>query len=304
MDEETPFLFQKIMCGGAEVKRFWHLMMIVACLSLALGLFATLRAEEKQDGAVAEKAKEEAPPAVTGTATIGVFNKYVFRGYELSKNSVVFQPSLSASYKGFSANFWGNIDSSQHATQNFGPDDGHKSFNETDLTLSYTKAIDKLSLTGGYIYYGTKYADETEEVFATVAYDMLGKPSLSIYRDINKYIGTYINFSLAHSIKLGGDVTLDLGASAGYQIGDSNYWKTFDPATGDRTGSKYQAFHDGMVKAGLTVPITKNVSFVPVIQYWFPLSGKAKRHWGDDSYNPNGYLKSLFVGGANLNYSF
>ena len=57
---------------------------------------------------------EEAPPAVTGTATMGVFNKYIFRGYELSRNSAVFEPSLTASYEGFSASFWGNIDSREN----------------------------------------------------------------------------------------------------------------------------------------------------------------------------------------------
>lgn len=277
----------------------------MACLALSLFCGNAL-AQEKQGEQTLEKpaASQEAPAAVAGTASLGAYSKYVFRGYELSKNSVVFQPGLSASYAGFSAAFWGNIDSSQHATQSFVPDDHHKSFNETDITLSYTKSFGKLSLTGGYIYYGTKYTDETEEVFGTVAYDMIGKPSLSVYRDINKYLGTYLTFSLAHSIKLGKDVTLDLGASASYMAGDSSYWKTYETATGDYTGSKYQAFHDGKVQAGLTIPVAKNLTFVPVVQYWFPLSSKAKRHWGDTSYNYNGYLKSLFVGGASINYSF
>jgi hypothetical protein len=279
------------------------------CLFLVLGAGNYAFAQEKKEGKAAEEQKppvkaEETPPGVTGTATMGVFSQYIFRGYELSKNSVVFQPALTASYAGFSASFWGNIDSSQHATQNFGPDDHHKSFNETDLTLSYTRSFDKLSLTGGYIYYGTKYADETEEFFGTVAYDMIGKPSLSVYQDFNKYPGTYFNLSLAHSIKLGAGVTLDLGASAGYEWGQGSYWKTFEPATGARTGSKYQAFHDGKVQAGLTIPLTKKVSLVPLLQYWFPLSDDAKRHWGSDSYNPNGYLKCLWAGGANINYSF
>lgn len=293
------------------MKYYGKMAVAVLCTSLLVGFGTIAFGEEKQEHVVEQQklpvAHELEPPAVTGTATLGVFSQYIFRGYELSKNSVVIQPGLSASFGGFSASFWGNIDSGQHKTQNFAENDHHKSFNETDLTFSYTKAFGKLSLTGGYIYYGTKYADETEEVFGTVAYDMIGKPTLSIYRDINKYIGTYINFSLAHSIPLFREITLDLGASAGYQIGDSDYWKTYT-ASGDQTGSKYQAFHDGKLQAGLTIPVTKKVSVVPVIQYWFPLSDKAKRHWGyrDDtvSYNPNGYLKSLVVGGLSVNYNF
>jgi hypothetical protein len=274
-------------------------VLIAASLLCGGGLVTTPGAQEAKDAQ-----KVEAPPAVTGSATLGVFSKYIFRGYELSKNSVIFQPSLTASYNGFSASYWSNIDSKEHETQNFIPErDGMRSYNETDLTLSYTKALGKFGLTGGWIYYGTKYADETQEIFATVAYDMITKPTLSIYRDIDRYPGTYFNLSFGHSIPLGSDVTLDLGASFGYEWGDSNYYETFN-AAGDRTSTKYQAFHDGMVKAGLTIPLTKKVSFVPVLQYWFPLSGKAKRHWGDTSYNPNGYLKDLFVGGANLTYNF
>jgi hypothetical protein len=282
----------------------------VLCTTLSIGFGNCVYGEEKKDAAEAQKqpAKAEETTPVTGVATMGVFSQYVFRGYELSKHSVVFQPGLTATLGGFSASYWGNIDSSQHRTQSFVENDHHKSFNETDITLSYTKAFGKLSLTGGYIYYGTKYADETEEIFGTVAYDMIGKPTLSIYRDINKYIGTYINFSLAHSVPVFRDITLDLGASAGYMIGDSDYWKTFQVATADYTGSKYQGFHDGKLQAGLTIPITKQISVVPVVQYWFPLSGKASKHWGYDrdtvSYNPNGYLRSFFAGGLNVNYSF
>jgi hypothetical protein len=242
---------------------------------------------------------------VTGSASVGVFNKYVFRGYELSADSVVMQPSVGISYNGFTASFWGNIDSEENPTQNFVPDRAdEKSFNETDLTLSYTYAIDKLSLTGGYIYYGTKYASETEELFLTLGYDTLLKPTLSVYRDITEYPGTYVNLSLAHSLPLVKDITLDLGASAGYFAGDSDYWKTFESSTGDYTGEEYKAFHDGMVKAGLTVPLAENITVQPVVQYWFPLSSKAKRTIDGSSYNINGKLDDTFVGGVNITLSF
>jgi hypothetical protein len=102
---------------------------------------------------MAEEAKQD--EKVTGSVSAGVYNRYIFRGYELSSGSVVVQPSVTLSYKGFSVNYWGNIDTNERATQSFVPDrPGRKSFNESDLTLSYTYTIDKLSLTGGYIYYG------------------------------------------------------------------------------------------------------------------------------------------------------
>ena len=260
-----------------------------------------------------EEPKKDEEPKVTGSGSLGVYNQYIFRGYEIGKSGLVVEPSLSASYKGFSATFWGNIDTNQRSTKSADFSSESRAFkkgwNETDLTLSYTHAFDKLSLTGGYTYYGTKYADETEELFATIAYDIISKPSLSIYRDIMNYKGTYINLSFAHSIPIVKEMTLDLGASFGYFIGESDYWKTYDEASATYTGSKYKGFHDGMVKAGFTIPVTKAFSIQPVVQYWFPLSGDAKREYANgtdikDSYNPNGPVKNTFVYGVGFTYSF
>ncbi|MDD3845862.1 MAG: hypothetical protein PHC90_05815 [Syntrophorhabdaceae bacterium] len=244
---------------------------------------------------------------------MGVYNRYIFRGYEIGKSGLVIQPSLTASYKGFSASFWGNVDTNQRSTKtaDFSAESRafKKGWNETDLTLSYTYAIDKLSLTGGYIFYGTKYCDETEELFGSIAYDILSKPTLSIYRDITSYKGTYINLSFAHSIPVHKQITLDLGASFGYFVGESDYWKTYERSTGDYTGSKYKGLHDGMVKAGLTIPVTKSFSIQPVVQYWFPLSGDAGKEYPSaadisDSYNPNGPVGNNVVYGIGFTYAF
>lgn len=256
------------------------LKVLILAMVLSLGYLSSSYAEDK----------------VTGSASVGVFNRYVFRGYELSSDSIVIQPSITISYKGFAAGFWGNIDSNEHPTQSFVPDrEGHKSFNETDLTLSYTYAIDKLSLTAGYIYYGTKYAQETEELFLSASYDVITKPTLTIYRDITSYPGTYINLSFSHSEPIYKNVTFDIGASFGYFSGDDDAFKTEGGI-----GKKYRAFHDGMVKAGFTIPLAEKLSLQPVVQYWFPLSDKAKRH----GYNPNGHLDETFVAGFNLTYNF
>ena len=242
---------------------------------------------------------------ITGSANLGIFNKYIFRGYELSDKSVILQPALSLGYGGFSASFWGNIDSDEHATQSLAPDrPGQKSFNEIDLTLAYSRSFGPISLTGGYIYYGTKYASETEEIYGSVGYETYGNPTLTVYRDITSYPGTYLNLSLSHSLKVFKEITLDLGASAGYFIGSSEYWKTYESSTGGYTGKKYSAFHDGMLSAGLTFPIGKLLTVQPVVQYWFPLSSDAKRKVDGNSYNPNGYLDDNLVFGVNANFSF
>jgi hypothetical protein len=276
--------------GGKETMKSAKVLILLLSLLLSSSFVSNLYAEEK---------------GITGSASAGIFNRYIFRGYELSNDSIVVQPALSVSYKGFSAAFWGNIDTDEHPTQSFVPDrKGHKSFNETDLTLSYTYSVEKLSLTGGYIYYGTKYAQETEEIFLSASYDVITKPTLTVYRDITSYPGTYINLYLSHSAKIYKDITLDLGASASYFVGDDGYWKTYDSSTGTYTGEKYSAFHDGMVKAGFTIPLVKNFSVQPVAQYWFPLSSKAKRLIDGNSYNPNGQIDDTFVWGVNMTVTF
>jgi hypothetical protein len=266
----------------------------------------------------ATPAAAPAEDKVTGSAAVGMFNRYVFRGYVLSKDSLVIQPTATVSYKGVSLNLWSNIDSRQKSTNSatdvsgsFNPAPaGEKNLNETDLTLSYTYNIDKLALTGGYTYYGTDYAAETEEVFLTAAYDMLLKPSLSVYRDVNNYGGTYFNLAIAHSLNITKEITFDLGASVGYEIGSATYWNTHragDLAAGN-TGGKYSALHDGMVKAGFTVPAGK-FTIQPTVQYWFPLSSDAKKTVADSDgikypFNPNGALKSTVVGGLTVTLNF
>jgi hypothetical protein len=280
---------------------------------LALGMFAggAYAEEAKPAAAAAAPAAEQAKveePKVTGNVGVGVFNRYIFRGYELGGKSVVVQPAATVSYRGFSAALWGNWDSSQHATQSFVPDDRKKNFNETDVTLSYTHNFGKLGLTVGYIYYGTKYAAETQEIFGSATYDIISHPTITVNRDIDEYKGTYFNLSFSQSVPVykipTGDLTLDLGASFGFFVGEANYWKTYESSTGGYTGKKYSAPHDGMVKAGVTVPLGKGFSLQPVAQYWFPLSGDASRSVNGTSYNVNGKLDNTFVYGLNLSLAF
>lgn len=247
---------------------------------------------------------------VTGSVALATYNQYIFRGYEIGKSGLVIQPSMTVSLKGFSATFWGNIDTNQRNTKTATfNQEFKKGWNETDLTLSYTHEIKNLSITGGYIYYGTKYADETEEVFVALSYKTIANPTITVYRDITNYKGTYINLGLSHSFPIYKEMTLDLASGFGYFIGESDYWKTYERSTGTYTGSKYRGFHDGMVKMGLTIPVKKVFLIQPTVQYWFPLSSDAKREYPTpadikDSYNPNGPVKYNLVYGVGFTYNF
>lgn len=248
---------------------------------------------------------EALPAPVTGNASLGIFNRYIFRGYRLGRDSVVFEPALSVSYRGFSAIFWGNIDTKEKATPCFAPDrPGRISVNETDLTLSYARDLGRFGLTAGFIYYGTKYTDETQELYVGVSLNVPGKPTLTIYRDIDACPGTYFLLSLAQSVALKRGITLDLGASAAYFSGSADYWRTYLPSAETYAGEKYRAFHDGVIKAGLTFPLGKNLSLQAGTQFYFPLSAAARRTIEGHSYNINGHLASVLVFGTTLTFGF
>jgi hypothetical protein len=248
---------------------------------------------------------EAVPAPLTGSASLGTFNRYIFRGYRLGRDSIVFEPVLSVSTRGFSVTFWGNIDLREKATTCFVPDrPGRKSFNEADLTLSYTHNLGKFGLTAGFIYYGTKFTAETQEIYIGASLDVPGKPTLLIYRDIDAYPGTYFLLTFTHSVTLKKGISLDLGASAGYFSGLADYWRTYLPSAGSYVGEKYRAFHDGMVKAGLTFSLGKNLGLQALAQFYFPLSAAAGRTVDGHSYNINGDLTGVLVFGTTLTYSF
>jgi len=217
----------------------------------------------------------------------------------------VLEPSLSVSMRGFTATFWGNIDMKEGATPSFVPDrPGRKSFDETDLTLSYARQYGRIGLTGGFIYYGTKFTPETQEIYVGAGLDVPGKPTLTIYRDIDAYPGTYILLSLSQAVALKRGVTLDLGASAAYFIGSSDYWRTYLASAGGYVGEKYRALHDGMVRAALTIALARGLGLQAGTQFYFPLSSAAGRSIDGHSYNINGCLTMVAVFGATLIFGF
>ena len=280
-------------------------IIIILCFFVT-GVYAEDQAPAPAAAPVPAAAAAPAPD-VTGSVTFTGLNKYIFRGAEIGAKSAVLEPSVTINYKGFSLNVWGNLDTDQHQTQGFTPGrftdangkplvEGQKSWNETDLTLSYTYAIDKLSLTGGYVYYGVNYAQQTQELYVSATYDMIAHPTLSVYRDIDAFPGTYVNLSFSQSLpvyKLSkGDLTVDLGASFGYYN-----VSTINPAD----NKNYSALHDGMAKVGLTIPVAKNVVVQPIVQYWYPLSGKAHH---DQPNNPAGHMDNTVVYGLGVTLNF
>ncbi len=241
---------------------------LLLALSLTLPALAQEKMEEKAAAAKEEPKNEEPKPYFSGAAA--GLSQYIFRGYELSKDSVVIQPSLTVGYRGFEATLWGNLDTNDKYTKA-----DKANWNETDLTLSYTYDFGPVKLGGGYIYYALEGTDDSQELFLKLTGNFLLSPTLAIYQEVANYPGTYLNLGISHSFNLTKEITLDLGASIGYQISNTDkivqYNSNLQPTT-----SKYNALHDGNVSLGLTIPFGKYFSVKPVVYYSFPLSDDAK----------------------------
>ena len=204
-------------------------------------------------------AKDE---GATASGNVGVLSKYIWRGYRLSDNGMVVQPSATLAYKGLSFNAWANADTD--------PVDSDSKWNETDFTVSYDKVIGPLTLGAGYIYYDLEDTDDTQEVYLKAGYNTLLSPTLTVYRDIGSLPGYYLSLGLSHSIDVGSEIALNLSGAAGYYISRD------DSITEAGTDKKYRGFQDGLMSAALNIPITKYAAIAPTISYSFPLSDKAE----------------------------
>jgi len=223
-------------------------------------------------------AEEVAPEA---EAAVGLYSKYVWRGFELSEDSLVIQPSVTVAYKGFGINLWGNLDTNQS-----GMESQAFNWNETDLTLSYDGAVGMVGYSLGYIYYNLDDLEDTQEVYAGLSLDVLLAPTLTVYKDIANLPGWYGTFGIGHSLAINDKLALDLGARVGYLDNDADYHE----------------FHDGLLSASLSYAVNDRITVGPELYYSFPLTDKASdlieslSFDGDDS--------SFLYGGLSASFAF
>jgi len=244
--------------------------------------------------ASAVRAEEDKP---TADLSVSALSKYVWRGYELSKDSIVLQPSMTIGYKGFGFNLWGNLDTDQH--EFFATSDADSmSWSETDLTLSYDGSCSFADYGVGYIYYALDGLDDSQEVYVSATLKTLLSPSVTIYRDYDFYPGWYISLGISHSFAVTENVSLDLGAKVGYyDIDDEDTVPDPDDPT-----DAYSAFHDGVLSASMTFPLGEYFSITPQISYSFPLTSDAEDVI--EAVSVNGKDSDFVYGGVTLSMSF
>jgi hypothetical protein len=174
-------------------------------------------------------------------ATFGVdldlFSSYVWRGLSLT-NKPVAQPAVWVSFPAGSASItaggWSTIDLGKYDDPNddISESGGTSSFNfaEFDPYAEVSFPAGKANLTGGvtaYIYpndfppgtVGLNSDFNTVELYGKVGLDVPLSPQLSLYYDVDKVKGAYIQADLSHSLPASEKISIDLAAAAGFSAG-------------------------------------------------------------------------------------
>jgi hypothetical protein len=258
-----------------------------------------------------EKQAEEKP---TIDFSVSALSKYVWRGQELTRDSIVIQPSMTVGYMGLTANLWGNMDTAPYAPSESGKKYS-SAWTETDLTLSYSKTFGPVTAGVGYIYYGLSPANrdaadlpDSQEIYVTLTLNKLLSPTLTVYREIDHYQQWYFLLAISHTVEFNKIVSLKLSASASYlESGSADAYPKFDK-NATATNDKYSNFHDGVISASLPIVAAKYVTITPTISYVFPLCDDAKYEMqgrGIKAVSNNTDRDSSFLyGGLTVSFTF
>jgi len=264
-----------------------------------------------EDQKPTEQKQEE--DKITGEVAVSFLSAYIWRGQEMTRHSVVIQPSITASYKGFTANLWGNVDNNPYSATG---ENYSSNLTETDVTLSYSRKFGIVQAGVGYIYYGLAAAapggtdlPDSQEIFVSLGLDTILAPTLTAYKEIDHYHQWYFLLGVSHTFALHEKIGLKLAASASYLLStDETTYAKYDSDSLPTT-DKYNNFHDGTVSVSLPIAVYKTLSVTPTISYVFPLCDDARyemRARGlQGAVNPSDKESSSFLyGGVILSYAF
>lgn len=214
-------------------------------------------------------------------ADLDLFSSYVWRGISLT-NKPVAQPTLYVTFPAGSAEVtvggWASIDIGKYddLADDISESGGSSGFNFAEFNpfAEVSLGVGKATLTGGvtaYVYPNDESAPNdfflltsdanTVELYGKVGFDAPLSPELSIYYDLDKIKGAYIEGAVSHSLPASDKVSVDLGAVVGFSAGQG---LPDDPLSDESANF----FEDGFTHLDLSagVPFTAGaLSITPVI---------------------------------------
>jgi len=284
-------------------------IMMIALLALMLTSMPMAAGAAEEPQSAGQKQQED---KLTGEIAASVLSAYIWRGQEMTRDSVVIEPSFTANYKGFTATLWGNLDTRPYAAG----DGKHSStWSETDFILSYAHEFGIVKAGAGYIYYGLAGMTplgvdllDAQELFVSLGLNTILAPTLTVYKEIDHYHQWYATLGVSHTFALHERVGLKLAAQASYlKSEDETTYPKFD-SNSAATTDNFNNFHDGVATISLPVAVTGNLTITPTASCVFPLSEDAKyemRARGlKGTANPSDRDSYYVYGGVTLSLTF
>ncbi|MFN2256936.1 MAG: hypothetical protein ABR516_00450 [Desulfuromonadaceae bacterium] len=171
---------------------------------------------------------------VSGSAYAGFYDKYLWRGFDLSGSTPVMQGGVDLSAGSFTVSYWTNL----QLTTDEGMDAGDAT--ETDIVIDYSTDLNEMvSLSVGNIFYQLEGMEDTNELYLSLGLNTMLSPTFSIYYDWDKAdeTGLFYTADISHSIALADSLSLGLGAlvsynqSSDYSVGDYDELHNYELST-------------------------------------------------------------------------
>ncbi|MGE4543128.1 MAG: TorF family putative porin [Pedobacter sp.] len=201
---------------------------------------------------------------VEGDAYAGIWDKYMWRGFNLSDSRPTIQAGMDLTLGGgFTLSTWHNWQLTSGDNWKAGE------LNETDVILTYAFDVnDLISVSIGDIWYMIE-GEDTNELFATVTLNTLLSPNLKISYDWDRAEedGLFFSFDVSHSFDLTQwvpNTTLNLGALVSYN------------QHADGTVADYSGWHNYELSASLDYALTDQLTLSPIVIFSSPISSAAK----------------------------
>lgn len=205
----------------------------------------------------------EAAIEVSGDAYVGFYDKYLWRGYDLSGGRPVIQGGVDISGYGLTLSYWGNYQTRD--AKGDGLEGGR--INEDDITLDYSVDVtEAISLSVGHVFYNLDGLDDTSELYLGAALNLPLSPSLTVYYDYDEAEsdGLFFNAAVGHTFELSDKLGLNLGAGIGYNQGS------------DYAVRSYRDWHNYELSASADYALAENLSVTPSFLFSSPISDEAK----------------------------
>jgi hypothetical protein len=201
---------------------------------------------------------------------LGAYSSYVWRGLTMTNKPVV-QPAAYLSVPlrevSLTVGAWSSIDLGKYDNQgdDLSESGGSSSFNFAELEpyAEVSLPVGKTTLTGGVIGYVYPNSDaapnpsalktsaaNTVEIYGKLGLDVLLSPEFSIYYDLDKVKGAYLEGSINYSLPATDKLSVDLGAVAGFSAGQE---QPDDPLSNQRFNFADNGFTHLDLSAGLAL---------------------------------------------------